>query len=385
MIKFISTHHLSHKTILLRVDFNVSLKQNHSIADDTRIQLALPTIKLLLKQQNKLIIVSHLGEPKQRDMVFSLKRVAKDLAHYLPSYSIHLVSDFIKDDSVIRGQKQHEIVLLENIRFFPGEIQNDPIFARQLANLAEIYVNDAFGVSHRKHASVYGITQYLPSYAGLLMEKEITSLNKLLHNPARPFVAIIGGSKISTKIKLLRKLLSLADSLLIGGAMANTFLLAQQYKVGESLVEKDEVSIAQDLIKQARQVGKSLILPVDAIVQDHPDHETSVKQVKQHDCIMDIGSETQAMFGKQISLAKTVVWNGPVGKFEETNFARGTEFVYYAISLNTSAYTVIGGGDTLAAVTKKEYLENISHISSGGGAMLEYIENGTLPGIEALT
>ncbi len=384
MPPFLSHHSFSHKKVLLRVDFNVSLNADTSIADDTRIRQSLPTIKFLLKNQNKIILVSHLGEPKKRDPFYSLSRVARDLGKYLPTYHVHLVNDFMNDQKMLDLQKQNEIFLLENIRFYPEEQENILSFAKQLSSLAEIYVNDAFGVSHRTNASVVSIPQFLPSYAGLLMEKEITILDKLIHHPEKPFVAILGGSKISTKIKLVTKLLQLADTVLIGGAMANTFFAAQHYQVGKSFYEPGAVSFAKQLLTMAYAKKTKLILPVDAIVDDNTPHETNIRSLKENDSIMDIGSETQAIFSQHIATAKTIIWNGPVGKFEDPRFSRGTEFIYYAITQNRQATSVVGGGDTLAAMKNKEYRENISHISTGGGAMLEYIEKGTLPGIEAL-
>ena len=384
MLPFLSKHEITHKKVLLRVDFNVSLNADESIADDTRIQQALPTIKLLLKNQNKIIIVSHLGEPKKRDSLYSLKRVAKDLGKYLPSYHIHLVDDFMKDTKIFVEQKQHEILLLENIRFYPGEKANDPIFAKELASLADVYVNDAFGVSHRKDASIVSIPQFLPHYAGLLIEKEITMLDKVIHHPEKPVVAILGGSKVSTKIELITKLLQLADSVLIGGGMANTFLAAQQFSLGKSFYEPQAVSFAKQLLTMTYAKKTKVVLPQDCVVQGKTIHETSVKDVKADESIMDIGSETQAIFGQHIATAKTIIWNGPVGKFEDPAFSRGTEFIYYAITQNPNVLSVVGGGDTLAAMKNKDYRENITHISTGGGAMLEYIEKGTLPGIEAL-
>ena len=384
MLPFLSHHSITHKKVLLRVDFNVSLNANATIADDTRIQQALPTIKLLLKNQNKIILVSHLGEPKKRDMMFSLKRVAKDLAKYLPSYHIHLVDDFLTDHKVLKEQKQNEILLLENIRFYPGEKANDPVFAKQLASLADVYINDAFGVSHRKDASIVSVPQLLPHYAGLLLENEITMLDKVIHHPEKPFVAILGGSKVSTKIKLVTKLLQLADSVLIGGGMANTFLAAQRFSIGKSFYEPDAVSFAKQLLTMTYGKNTKVILPQDGIVQGKTIHEVNVKDVKADESILDIGAETQAVFGQHIATARTIIWNGPVGKFEDPAFSRGTEFIYYSITQNSQAMSVIGGGDTLAAMKNKEYREKITHISTGGGAMLEYIEKETLPGIEAL-
>lgn len=384
MIHFLSSHHFSHKKVLLRVDFNVSLNKDATIADDTRVQQTLPTIKLLLKEQNKLIIVSHLGQPNKRDSRYSLKRVAKDLGRYLPSYHIRLIPDFLTEKSSFLKQKQSEILLLENIRFYPQEKANDKHFSQQLARLADVYVNDGFGVSHRSDASVVGIPNYLPSYAGLLMEKEITILDKIIHHPKHPLVAILGGAKISTKIKLINKLIKIADVILIGGAMANTFLAANGYKLGKSLVEAENVGLAKQLMVHAYACKTKLVIPIDAVVDTPSAHEVSLKQIKPGQSIMDIGAATQALFGKYILSAKTIIWNGPIGKCEDVRYERGTEFIYYAITQNDQAISVVGGGDTLAAIQKKEYLNKITHISTGGGAMLEYIEKGTLPGIDAL-
>lgn len=384
MLKFLSHNYIHHKKVLLRVDFNVSLNNQHKISDDTRIQQALPTIKLLLKEQNKIILVSHLGEPQKSDPQFSLQRVAQDLATYLPNYKVHLVKDFQQDNTVLLNQKPGEILLLENIRFYPGEKANAESFAKKLAGLADIYVNDAFAVSHRQDASIVGVPHFLPSYAGLLMEKEMDVLDKVIQHPDRPFVAILGGSKITTKIKLIHKLISLADTILIGGGLANTLLAAENIKIGESLVENDEIAEAKKLLHEAKTANKNLLLPLDAIVRDQPNHEAKIEEVKEHESIMDIGPETQAIFGQHIATAKTIIWNGPVGKFEDPEFSRGTEFIYYAITQNNQAFSVVGGGDTLAAMKNKDYRDKISHISTGGGAMLGYIENGTLPGIEAL-
>ncbi|MGI0062401.1 MAG: phosphoglycerate kinase, partial [Nitrosotalea sp.] len=303
---------------------------------------------------------------------------------YLPSYHVHLVNDFTKDTKIFTEQKQHEVLLLENIRFYPGEKANDPEFAKQLAALADVYVNDGFGVCHRKDASIVSVPKFLPHYAGLLIEKEINMLDKVIHDPKKPLVAILGGSKVSTKIELITKLLQLADIVLIGGGMANTFLAAQRFSLGKSFYEPDAISMAKQLLTMTYGKKTKLVLPQDAIVQGKTIHETSVKAVRSDEAIMDIGSETQAIFGQHIATAKTIIWNGPVGKFEDPAFSRGTEFIYYAITQTTDAVSVVGGGDTLAAMKNRDYRDNITHISTGGGAMLEYIEKGTLPGLQAL-
>ena len=387
-MKYIDEVEIAHKTILVRVDFNVSLNPNHSIADDARIKQSIPSLEFLLKQQNKLILIAHLGEPEKRNPADSLSRVAKRLHQYLPHYEIVLVDDFEKDAHRITNQQPDEIILLENIRFYPGEQTNDPAFTKQLASLGQIYVNDGFSVSHRKSASVVGLPTLLPSYGGLLMKKEVTILDKIMKHPQKPFVAIIGGKKISTKIKVIKKLTSVADDVLLGGGLANTFLAAQGLKTGKSLVSDEDIALAKDLLAHVKREHTNLIIPKDVVVGQSLDStESVVKKVDEiaaHDEALDIGPETQADFGNIISNAKTIIWNGPVGYMENQEFKRGTDFLYYAITENDQATSVVGGGDTLSAISKKEYLDKITHISTGGGAMLEFIENGTLPGIEAL-
>ncbi len=387
-MKYIDELDIQNKRVLLRVDFNVSLNPDHSIANDERIRQTIPTITYLSKNNNQLIIVSHLGRPEKRDPEFSLRKVAADLASLLPRNSVVLVDDFLTQKDIFLTQQASQILLLENIRFYPGEEENDPDFSHELALLADIYVNDAFSVSHRIAASIVGVTSFLPSYGGLLLKKEVSSLSRLTNNPEKPFVAILGGSKISTKIKLISKLTTLADCVILGGGLANTFLLAQEIRVGKSLCEETELDEAKRLLQIARDNNTDILLPTDVIVADSETADTgnvvSIRSIPPEAIILDIGPDTQAHFESVILEAKTIVWNGPVGYFENPAFRRGTDFIYYAISQNTQAFSVIGGGETLAAISKKEYLEKISHISTGGGAMLEFIENGTLPGIEAL-
>ncbi len=387
-MKFVDDVIIKNKTILLRVDFNVSLNPNHSIADDERIKQSLPTIEYLLKHHNKLILIAHLGEPTKRNTEDSLSPVAKRLHEYVPEHKVQLVDDFLKDKEAFTNQTPNDIILLENIRFYEGETANDHTFAKQLAALGEIYVNDAFGVSHRKHASVVGLPQLLPSYGGLLLKKEITMLDKIMLDPKKPLVAIIGGKKITTKIKFIKKLTSIADYLLLGGGLANTFLVAEGNTLGDSLVEQDEVRQAKEILAHAKKEQTSIVLPHDVVVaKDKESKQSEVKRIHdiaKDDEILDIGPETQANFGAIIDKAGTIVWNGPVGYMENQEFKRGTDFLYYAITQNDQAISIVGGGDTLAAINKKEYLDKITHISTGGGAMLEFIENGTLPGIEAL-
>jgi phosphoglycerate kinase len=387
-MKFIDQISLTNKTILVRVDFNVSLNQDKTIADDSRITHSLPTIKYLLKNNNKLILIAHFGAPEKRNSADSLKRVAKRLQEYLPHDHITLVEDFLTDKKSFSAQKPGDIILLENIRFYPGEQANDPAFAKQLAALGQIYVNDAFSVSHRKAASIVGLPKLLPSYGGLLLKKEVTALEEILKAPKKPFVALIGGKKISTKIAFINKLATVADYILLGGGLANTFLSALGHQVGGSIVAQDELQNALDILKFAKKEQTTIVLPKDAIVATSLDSsESKVKKiddVAKQEKILDIGPETQADFGSVIAAAKMIVWNGPVGYMENPVFKRGTDFLYYAITSNPHAISVVGGGDTLSAIADKEGLDKITHISMGGGAMLEYVENGTLPGLEAL-
>lgn len=351
-IIFIDEADISNKRVLLRVDFNVSLsKDGLSISDDARIKQSLSTVKYLLQKGNKLILISHLGRPENRDPKYSLKIVADKLQSYLPDYKITLVDDFLSYSSKIH--QPNEIVLLENIRFYPEEKNNDPDFAKKLALLGDVYVNDAFGVSHRQDASVVGVPKLIPAYGGLLLKKELEIISKVIKNPQRPFIAIIGGIKVETKLKFIERLKTLADYILIGSGMINA--------VSES---------------------EKIILPLDVVTEKGEIKKKSELNVGEK--ALDIGPETEAKFGALIDRAKTIVWNGPVGNFENQNFKRGTEFIYYSITQNGKALSIVGGGDTIAAISKEEYLEKITHLSTGGGAMLEYIENGTLPGIEAL-
>lgn len=390
-IKTISDRNISGQTVLLRVDFNVSSLDGITIADDIRIRQTIPTLSQLLKNGNKLILLSHLDRPEKRDPKYSLKMVAKHLQTLLPKYTVTLVDDFLseKGKKIIENQKQKEIVMLENIRFYPGEKDNERSFAKQLAGLASVFINDGFGVCHRSEASIVGIPRYLPSYAGLLLEKEVETIARVMKKPKKPFVAIIGGAKISTKIAVLSKLLDMADYLLIGGALANTMLLAQGYAIGKSVAEPSEKKTAVSLFYLAAQKNAVLVLPDDAVVglpheKSNGGEVVSIANIPKSQYILDIGPLTEAKFGSIIAKAGTIIWNGPMGLTENKNFARGTDFLYYAIAQNEKAFSVVGGGDTLAAISRKEYLDKITHVSTGGGAMLEFIEKGTLPGIEAL-
>ena len=390
-VKYIDRAHINNKTVLLRVDFNVALTKSAKVADDYRIRQSIPTIKYLLSKKNKIILVSHLGRPADRESELSMRPVISHLNSLLKNSRVILVKDFTSDKGrkMIENQKHNEILMLENIRYYKGEQKNTVSFSKKLASIADVFVNDAFGVSHRNNASVTGITKYLSSYGGLLLKKEIETITKFLSNPKKPYVAIIGGAKISTKIEFVDKLLGYADFLLIGGGVADTMLKAQGYEIGKSYEDKAEEKLVRKLIILAKKKKTQLILPLDVIVGNSisTDYSTEIRKigdVPKNKYILDIGPETEAAFGSLIGKAKTIIWNGPIGYFENKLFRRGTDYIYYAITHNKSASSIVGGGSTLAAISKKEYLDKISHISTGGGAMLEFIEKGTLPGIEAL-
>jgi phosphoglycerate kinase len=382
-IIYINDVEIKNKTILLRVDFNVSLNPDYTISNSARIKQSLPTINYLLKNNNRLIIISHLGRPKEINDKFSLKIVVDKLKEYLPDIDISIAKDI---ESV--KEKKENIIVLENIRFFPKEKDYSTIFAKQLASLADIYVNDAFGVCHRSDTSVIGPPKFIPSYGGLLLKRELEILSQITDKPKKPIVAIIGGTKVSTKIGLINKLIKIVDYLIIGGGLANTFACAQGYAVGNSFCEYEAVQQARKLLALSKENRALIILPVDAVVaitkEDKENEVVPIDKIPPNRSIFDIGPETKAKFGAIINKAKTIIWNGPVGYFENPVFKRGTDFIYYAITENKEVVSIVGGGDTLAAISKKEYLNKITHISTGGGAMLEYIEKGTLPGIEAL-
>lgn len=387
MIKYIDEVQITGKRVLVRVDYNVSFKKDGSINDDTRIKNSLPTLQLLLKGGNKLILMSHLGKPKGRDMAFSMKPVVERLKTYLPDYSIRLINDFLTEGAKSQGEK--EILVLENTRFYEGEKKNDPMFSKQLAALGEVFIDDAFGSVHRAHASTVGVAAHLPSYGGLLLKQEVTMIKKAIEAPERPVVAIIAGAKVSSKIGLIEKLMKTADTVLIGGAMTNNFLAAQGFEIGKGLVESEYIPEAQRLLDLARELHKEIILPVDRRIGLQNDEVTN-PTVKRTDAIskddetLDIGPETEALFSQYISSAKTVIWNGPVGYFENPQFAKGSVALYNAILENHGVISILGGGDTLSVIKKLPNKDKITHISTGGGAMLELIEKGTLPGLDAL-
>ena len=382
---------LKDKKVIVRCDFNVPLDENGKITDNRRIVGALDTIKYLLEQNAKIILVSHLGRPKgEVKPEFSLKPVAEELSRLLGK-DVKLASDIIGESAktLTSKMKSGDIVLLENIRFDAREEKNDLEFAKQLASMAEIYVNDAFGTAHRAHSSTAGIAQYLPAVSGFLMEKELNFLGTALENPKRPFVAILGGAKVSDKIAVIDNLLNKVNSLIIGGAMANTFIKAMGYNVGNSLCETDKIDLANELIEKAKLKNIKLILPIDAKIGKEFNKDTESKIVDINNVpegwsIFDIGPKTIELYKKELENAKTIVWNGPVGLFEFDQFAIGTNSVAEILASLDNATTIIGGGDSAAAVEKSGLADKMTHISTGGGASLEFLEGKKLPGIECL-
>jgi len=378
------------KRVLVRVDFNVPLDENRNITDDRRIREALPTIKYLIEHNAKVILVSHLGRPKGKfDEKYSMAPVAKRLQELLGK-PVTLAKDVIGEraKSCIAAMKPGDVVLLENVRFHAEEEKNDPDFAKALASLADIYVNDAFGTAHRAHASTAGVAKYLPAVAGYLIKKELDIMGKALENPDRPFVAVLGGAKVSDKIGVINNLLDKVDTLIIGGAMAYTFFRAMGYSTGNSLVEEDKIDLAKELMEKAKEKGVELLLPVDNVVAKELKADTEYKTVSSEAMPdgwqgVDIGPETIKIFSQAIEKAKTVVWNGPMGVFEIAPFAVGTRAIAEAMS-KCQGVTIVGGGDSAAAVEQLGYADKITHISTGGGASLEFLEGKELPGIAAL-
>lgn len=378
-----------HKRVLVRVDFNVPMNDGQ-ITDDTRIQAAIPTIEYLQKAQAKVILASHFGRPKGKpDDQFRLDPVAVHLGKVL-NHDIIKVDDCIgeKPQKAIDEMNWGDVLLLENTRFYAEETENDPQFAKALAELADIFVNDAFGAAHRAHASTAGVADHLPACAGFLMEKELDFLGKAIQNPERPFTAIIGGAKVSDKIGVIENLLEIVDFLIIGGGMANTFLRAQGHETGESLVEEEKVELAAELIKKAVAQKKELVLPVDSVIASEFSESAERKVVPVSEIpaewqSLDIGPQSIEIFQKIIRQSKTVVWNGPMGVFEMAPFAKGT-FAIAEILAKAEGISIIGGGDSAAAVTKAGFAEKMTHISTGGGASLKVLEGKELPGIIAL-
>ena len=381
---------LKGKKVFVRCDFNVPMDENQNITDNTRIVAALPTIKYLLEQNCKIILASHLGRPKgEVKPEFSLKPVAKELSKLLGKEVI-MANDVIGDDATNKAEnlKEGEILLLENVRFHKEETDNDPEFAKKLASMAEIFVNDAFGTAHRAHASTTGIADYIPGVAGFLIEKELKFLGNAINNPERPFVAILGGAKVSDKIGVIDSLLDKVDTLMIGGGMAYTFFKAQGYNVGNSLCEVEKTGLALEAMEKAKAKGVKLLLPIDTKIGKEFKPDTESKTVAWTEIPdgwegFDIGEKTIEMFKKELQNAKTVIWNGPLGLFEFDQFAIGTNEIGKTLA-ELDATTIIGGGDSAAAVTKAGLADKMTHISTGGGASLEFLEGKKLPGIECL-
>ena len=379
------------KRVFVRVDYNAPMDKAGNITDDTRIRATLPTLNFLLDQGASLVLAAHLGRPKGGPASeFSLAPVAAHLSS-LMGRKVKFAADCVGPvaTSAAEALQPGEVLMLENLRFHPEEEKNDPAFAKGLAELADVAVNDAFGVSHRAHASVEGITKFLPMVAGFLMEKELDFLGRAVTDPARPYAAIIGGAKVSDKIGVIANLLTKVDVLLIGGGMANTFFAAQGYSVGKSLVEPDKIPLAKDLIAQAKERGVTLLLPTDVVAADKFAADaawrvTTVDSIGAEEMVLDIGPSTGAAFGAALSGAKTIVWNGPMGVFEMDAFAKGTEAVARAVA-TSNAVSIVGGGDSVAALEKVGLAGSITHISTGGGASLEFLEGKVLPGVAALS
>jgi phosphoglycerate kinase len=384
--KLITDIDVKGKRVLARVDFNVPIKDG-KVEDDTRIVAALPTIKYLLDHGAAVILCSHLGRPKEGpDPKYSMRPTAEHLSKLLGkpvAFSEECVGPVA--EAAAKALKPGDVLVLENTRFYKGETKNDPEMAKQLAALADVYVNDAFGSAHRAHASTEGVAHYLPAVAGFLMEKEIKYLGEAISNPKRPFVAILGGAKIVDKIGVIRNLLKIADTVLIGGGMANTFFKAQGYPMGESLVDGEALETAREILQDA---GPRLRLPVDVVIADKFDNNAHTKiidvgAVPEGWAILDIGPETVAAYAKVIKDAGTVVWNGPMGVFEMPNFAKGTFGIAQAVA-ESQAVSIVGGGDSVSALNQSGLSDKITHISTGGGASLEMLEGLTLPGVAAL-
>lgn len=391
MKKTIKDVSLDGKKVFVRADFNVPLDDKQQITDDTRIVKTLPTIQYLLDHNSAVILASHLGRPKgEAKPEFSLRPVAARLSELL-GRTVQMAPDCVgpEKEKMAKSLKPGEVLLLENLRYHKEEEKNDPAFSKALAQLADVGINDAFGCSHRAHASVAGITEFLPMAAGLLLEKEIRFIGGAVEHPEHPFAAIIGGAKVSDKIEVISSLLPKVDLMIIGGGMANTFLAAQGYGIGKSLVEADKIELASTLMEEAKKQNTELLLPVDVVVAAEfaaqaPYKEVDVADVPADWMILDIGTKSRELFAHKLEPMKLIVWNGPMGVFEMEHFAKGTEAVAQAVA-DSKAVSVVGGGDSVAAVNKAGLADKITHISTGGGASLEYLEGKVLPGIASLS
>jgi phosphoglycerate kinase len=378
------------KKVLVRVDFNVPIDENGDITDDRRIREALPTIKYLMEHNAKIILMSHLGRPKGKfNPKYSLKPVAERLSEKLGT-KVGLAPDVIGDavQSMVEGLKGGDVLLLENVRFYEEEEKNDKEFSKKLAALGDIYINDAFGTAHRAHATTAGIAEYLPSAIGFLIKKELDIMGKALLEPQRPFIAILGGAKVSDKIGVIENLMDKVDALLIGGGMAFTFYKAMGHEIGKSILEADKVELAGEILAKAKEKHLRLLLPIDIVVatefnNDAKKKTVTVDMIPKEQLGLDIGENTREVFSDIIKNAKTVVWNGPMGVFEMPNFAKGTFALAKAMS-ECKGTTIVGGGDSAAAVEQLGFADKITHISTGGGASLEFLEGKVLPGIDVI-
>ncbi len=386
---------LKNKRVLVRVDFNVPQDENHKITDDRRIVSSLPTIRKIISEGGKAILMSHLGRPKGKvNQELSLKPVAERLSDLLGK-EVKLAPDCIGEEveNLVRNMETGEIILLENVRFHEEEEKNDSEFAKKLASLGDVYVNDAFGSAHRAHASTEGVTKFIDKCAaGYLMQKELDYLGGAISNPKRPFCAILGGAKISGKIDVILNLMNKVDSLIIGGGMAYTFFKAQGKEIGKSLLETEKINLAKEILKKLEISQMKFFMPVDVVIveefkNDSPSEIVSVDDIPPDKMGLDIGPKTIKLFSDELLKAKTIVWNGPMGVFEMNNFAKGTNAIAQALAEATSkgAITIVGGGDSASAISKAGLKDKISHVSTGGGASLEFLEGKELPGVAALT
>lgn len=392
MKKTIRDIELKGKRVLIRCDFNVPLDSNQNITDDTRIRAALPTLEYMVTQGARVVVMSHLGRPKGKAAAeFSLAPVAVRLAELLGKQVEFADSDVVVDDSVkekVAALKDGDVLLLQNVRFRKEETDNEPGFAKELASLGDVFVQEAFGTAHRAHASTAGVADYLPCVSGFLIEKEVKFLGSALHNPQRPFVAIMGGAKVGDKIKVIENLLTKVDTLIIGGGMTYTFYKAMGLEIGTSILDADNIDLAKLLLEKATSLNVKLLLPVDIVCADEFSNDAKYQtysrdQIPSDMMGLDIGEETIKLYSEEIAKAKTVVWNGPMGVFEMENFAKGTKAIAEALA-TSDATTIIGGGDSAAAVEQFGLADKMSHISTGGGASLEFLEGKILPGISII-